>query len=529
MTAHLLLTLALALGQTPSTSSKPFKPTIKVRSTLPTAKTWNADMAAHLLRRAGFGGTPEQIALLAGMSREQAVEYLIRFDEVREEPLPIDIDYQRLPRGARRAGEKDAEIQKQIVQRQRNDQAQMARIINWWIETMTITPRPLQEKLVLFWHGHFTSGFREVKSSRALFNQNQLFRTYAAGNFRELVLAVTRDPAMIVYLNSHQNRRGKPNENYARELMELFTLGTGHYSEQDIKEAARALTGISLDLETGDYMFRPRMHDDGIKTFMGKRGDFKDEDIIDIILAQPAAAEHLAIRLWTFFAYEEPEPKIVKPFAQAIRDAKFEMKPVLKAMFMCDAFYSDRARFTHVKSPVELVIGTLRMLEAPASDTDAMNFAMRAMGQQLFQPPNVKGWDGGASWITTSTLYNRYNSICRLIDGTDNDQSRRQRSMMRERIRETFGKEGERSDDDRLQPAYDPIPHLRAANLTTPEQIVDHYTQRLLQRPLASDRRAVLIETFVEEWKRARGDDDKAAAIRGLIKLIVSMPEYQLS
>ncbi len=533
MIAHLLIAFTLAFGQSPPSSNKPWKPTIKVRTGLPTAKTWDDDKAAHLLRRAGFGGTPEQINLLAGMSREQAVEYLICFDQIAETPLPIDIDYQRLPRGGPKGGENDPTFQQRLAQRMRSDQAQMGKVINWWIETMTVSPRPLQEKLVLFWHGHFTSGFREVKSSRAMYEQNQLFRSSATGNFRELVLAVTHDPAMILYLNSQQNRRGKPNENYARELMELFTLGTGHYTEQDIKESARALTGISLDMETGEYTFRRRMHDDGVKTFMGRTGNFKDEDIIDIILAQPAAAEHLARRLWTFFAYEDPEPKIVKAIAQVLRDSKYELKPALKAMFMCDAFYSEKARFTRIKSPVELVIGTLRMLETPAADTEAMNVAMRAMGQQIFQPPSVKGWDGGPSWITTSTLYNRYNTICRLIDGTDNDQTRRQRRMMRERLIDSFGKEGEMmagAGEGQLQPAYDPMVVVRANHLVTVEQIVDAFLQRLLQRPLASDRRAVLIETFKDDWKRGKGDDEtKAAAIRGLIKLIVSMPEYQLS
>ncbi|HUN82511.1 MAG TPA: DUF1800 domain-containing protein [Phycisphaerae bacterium] len=522
-------------GQKPEASKHPvtkkWSPKIKVHSGLPTSKSWDAEMAAHLLRRAGFGGTPAQVNFLAGMSREQAVEYLINYDEIPFQPISIDVTPQWMPRG-RPNEEKNANFQQQLMARQKSDMQQMQAIIGWWIRMMAESPRPLQEKLTLFWHGHFTSGFREVKSSRAMYLQNQLFREKGEGNLRNLLIAVTHDPAMILYLNTNQNHKGKPNENYARELMELFTMGTGHYSEQDIKEAARALTGIGIDPEKGESAFHSRQHDGTVKTFLGHTGNFGADDVIDIILAQPATAEHIAKRMWTFFAYENPEERVVRALAQVLRDSHYELKPMLKVMFMCDAFYNDKARFTHVKSPSELLIGTLRILEIAPMDTAGMNYSMRAMGQQLFQPPNVKGWDGGFSWITTSTLYNRYNMICSLIDGNDNQQTRQRRAMMRESAQASLGKEApmmKSAEEEQLQPTFDPMNIVRAENLLTEDQIVDYFSLRLLQRPISDDRRGVLIESFKGDWKKSKGHEDrKAAAIRQLIKLIVSMPEYQL-
>jgi uncharacterized protein (DUF1800 family) len=535
MLNSLLFAWLLATGWPPPTpqhtAAKKWAPTIKVRSGLPTAKSWDADMAAHLLRRAGFGGTPAQVQFLAGMSREQAVEYLINFDEIAFEPIPISVTPQWIPRPGK-GEENTAPFQQRVMARQRADMQQMQSIIAWWIRMMAESPRPLQEKLTLFWHGHFTSGFREVKSSRAMYLQNQLFRERGEGNLRDLLIAVTHDPAMIMYLNTNQNRKGSPNENYARELMELFTMGAGHYSEKDIKEAARALTGIGIDPEKGEAAFHPRQHDDGVKTILGRSGNFGADHVVDIILAQPATAEHIARRMWTFFGYENPEDRVVRALAQVLRDSQYEIKPLLKAMFMCDAFYGDKARFTHVKSPAELLIGTLRTLEIAPMDTVGMNHAMRSMGQQLFQPPNVKGWDGGFSWITTSTLYNRYNTICTILDGNDNQQTRQRRAMMREAAQSSLGKEAPMmmsGEEDRFQPAYDPMIVIHAEGLMTDEQVVDYFTHRLLQRPISDDRRAVLLEAFNQDWKHGKVNDaQRAAAIRQLLKLIVSMPEYQL-
>ncbi len=500
---------------------------------LQVGKEWTPDHAAHLLRRAGFGGTPAQIEYLANLGREKAVAYLVDYESVPFDPIPVKIDPIGEPIRKLYAGKDREEIQKLQAERRRADQLQLQRVSQWWIETMVATPRPLQEKMVLFWHGHFTSGHREVKSSRALYIQNELFRKHATGNFKTLVNAVTRDPAMILYLNTQQNVRGKPNENYARELMELFTLGEGNYTESDIKEAARALTGIKVRPESGTSFVARRQHDEGKKTIFKKTGNFDADDVVNIVLDQPAASRHIVKRLWTFFAHEDPSPEVIEGLARVLRDNKFELKPVLKAMFAADAFYSDRARFTHIKSPVELMVGTARMLDVRAADLLALERGLRGMGQQLFQPPNVKGWDGGEAWITTSTLYNRYNAPALLVFGTNDREYQQQRRRLNRIMEETVGREGMMMEGAGLattQPPYDPIAFVMQEKLTTPESVVDSYLRRLLQRPIASERRTVLIESLTSELKNTSVSDAAAApAIRGLIHLILSMPEYQLS
>jgi len=521
MNAMMALAVAIGLGTAPAAEDP-----------LHTSETWTRPQAAHLLRRAGFGGTPEQIDFLAGLGREGAVDYLVDYAQVADKPLSVRIDPHPKPLRWTHPDLSPQELQKLRQQRRQADRRQFGRIVGWWIKTMVASPRPLQEKLVLFWHGHFTSGYREVRSSRAMYFQNQLFRRRAAGNFRDLLLDVTKDPAMVHYLNTDQNRKGRPNENYAREVMELFTLGPGHYTERDVKEAARALTGIGIDRATGQTVFRGKQHDYLSKMFLGRTGNFDANDIIDIILQQTAAPEFLARKLWTFFAYEDPNEQIVKALAKVLRDNNYELKPLLKAMFSCDAFYSDRAMFTHVKSPVELLVGTLRMLEIKPADTHLMAEGLRALGQQLMQPPNVAGWDGGLRWINTSTLLDRYNFMGRLLEGNDNPLERRRRDRRRKRVLESLGDQAKLADDDfpPLQTAYDPMPLIKSQKLRSGGAVVDYFVNRLLQRPIAPERRRALIDALMPHvnWRNFQSPSN-AAGIRGMIHLIMSMPEYQMS
>lgn len=492
---------------------------------------WSRDHASHLLRRAGFGGTPAQIDFLAGLGRDDAVKYLVDFEHVEEAPIPLELQRYRGMIRELRSLDRDARQKKRMALQQAG-RLQFGRVTRWWVETMVSSSRPLQEKLVVFWHGHFTSGFREVKSSSALYDQNQLFRRRAHGNFRDLLLDVTEDPAMILYLNTQQNRKGKPNENYARELLELFTMGTGNYTERDIKEAARAFTGISIDPNTGKAMYRSRQHDYGKKSFLGRTGDHEPADIIDIILEQPATAEFLARKFWAFFAYEAPSDEIVRELAAVLRKNKYEIKPMLTAMFASDAFYGERARFTHIKSPIELLVGTMRVLEIPPLDTEGMVVGLRAMGQMPMQPPNVKGWDGGETWITSSTLFNRFNVLGKLISGTENAQTMRARERRVRRVRNSLASQGIDVGDENVspsQPPFDPMPLVRASKVNSVDELVDCFVSRLLQRRISSERRATLIEAVRPRLKKEIGDARNADAIRGLIHLIVSMPEYQLS
>lgn len=503
---------------------------------LATSNTWSKGHAGHLLRRAGFGGTPEQIEFLAGLGREKAVAYLVNFKVTADTGVPFELSPPPPPiRESHPNADRD-EIQRLRALERRADRLQLDRLAGWWLSKMVSTPRPLQEKMTLFWHGHFTSGFREVQSSRAMYIQNELFRQMAAGSFRDLLLEVSRDPAMILYLNTQQNSKRNPNENYARELLELFTMGVGHYSEQDIKEAARAFTGIRLDRRTCEVSFRRRQHDSGEKTLLGRTGDFQPADVIAIILDQPATAEFMSRKIWEFFAYEDPEAPIVLALASVFRQSEYDVKALLQAMFRSDAFYSDRARFTHIKSPVELIVGTMRALETPVVNHMTLLEQLRVMGQTLLQPPNVKGWDGGIAWINTSTLFNRYNAPMHIVFGNDNPRFRRGLRRRQKQLEETFGGEAPIMMDMgtdtsiRPQPAYDPMPVISERDLSSAEAVVDHFVERLLQRSIDPARRKSLVEVLEQKIdSRNIARPDNADGIRALIHLIVSMPENQLS
>ena len=246
----------------------------------------------------------------------------------------------------------------------------------------------LQEKLTLFWHGHFTTSAKDEKVATLVWNQNELHRRMAAGNFREYVKAISRDPAMLDYLNNTQNNKQHPNENYARELMELFTLGIGNYTEDDIKNSARSFTGWTHDGD--DFVFRRFDHDEGTKTFMGRRGNFNGDDIIEMILAHPACAPYIASRMWKFFAYEEPEDGLAESLGGMLKDSGWELRPVIRTMFTSKAFYQPRAIGSQIKSPVELVVGTIRLLGLNTPNAQQLVFAMNQMGQVPLQPPNVQ-------------------------------------------------------------------------------------------------------------------------------------------
>jgi uncharacterized protein (DUF1800 family) len=284
---------------------------------------------------------------------------------------------------------------------------------------MLVTRSPLTERMTLFWHNHFVSSQQKVRFARLMYQQNATLRANALGSFATLLHEASKDPAMLVYLDTAQSRKGQPNENFAREVMELFTLGEGQYSEADIKEAARAFTGWSLDRETGRYMFRPGAHDTGVKTVLGRSGAFDGDAVLDIILSKPQASEFITAKLWREFVSPAPDPVEVKRIAQIFRGRDYDIKAAMRALLMSDAFWAAGNRGTLVKSPVELVVGTLRQLGvAPGS---AMPFAVVAagMGQNLFSPPNVKGWPGGEAWINSSSLLARKQFLDRLARADD--------------------------------------------------------------------------------------------------------------
>lgn len=298
-----------------------------------------------------------------------------------------------------------------VMERNRNRRKNLIALQTWWLQRMIASPAPLQEKMTLFWHGRFTSSPEKGTSAQELLLQNQLFRQYALGNARDLTLHVSQDPAMLRYLDNNVNDRAHPNENYARELMELFTLGIGNYTEQDVRESARAFTGWTFRRNpdgTGSFYINRAQHDDGVKTFLGQSGNFDGGDIVRIIFRQPAAATFLAKKLLAFFVYMDPEPALVDRVAGLIAKHDFNLQPVMSTLLRSNVFFSDRAYRALVKSPVEFVVGTHQLFGVP--DVAPIELAMlRSMGQVLFYPPNVKGWDGGAAWLNSQTILTREN------------------------------------------------------------------------------------------------------------------------
>jgi uncharacterized protein (DUF1800 family) len=269
--------------------------------------------------------------------------------------------------------------------------------------------------MTLFWHNHFVSSQQKVRVARFMYTQNALLRAHALGNFGSQLHAVAKDPAMLIYLDTAQSRKTQPNENFAREVMELFTLGEGRYQEQDIKEAARAFTGWSIDRETGQYLFRPGAHDYGVKTVLGTSGRFDGDAVLDVLLARPETSEFVTAKLWREFVSPEPVAREVQRIAQLFREQNLDVKIALRALLLTDAFWAAENRGALVKSPVELVVGTLRQLELTPTAAAPFAIAATGMGQALLSPPNVKGWPGGDVWINSTTLLARKQFLDRLV------------------------------------------------------------------------------------------------------------------
>lgn len=371
--------------------------------------------ARHLLSRTGFGGTGEEIRALSSLSYAQAVES--RLAGFRQSPLTPAPDWvdERPPDPAR---------YKIPGAKERKERAKMLRerameLKAWWYREMLETSSPFTERMTLFWHNHFTSSARKVRWPPLLYRQNQLLRQHASGNFGDLLRDISRDPAMLLYLDNARSRKGNPNENFARELLELFTLGEGHYSEADVNAAARAFTGWTIDRRKGAFRFVPRWHDNGEKTFLGQSGNLDGDDIIRILLEQEQVAIHITGKLWRAFVSPEPDPGEVRRLANIFRDANYAMQPLLRAMLLSQPFRDARNRGTLVKSPVDFLVGSMRQLGLRYDDGEWLAMAGRRLGQDLFDPPNVKGWPGGNRWITSDTLLARRQLASRLTRGME--------------------------------------------------------------------------------------------------------------
>ncbi|MDQ2767330.1 MAG: DUF1800 domain-containing protein, partial [Gemmatimonadota bacterium] len=315
--------------------------------------------ARHLLNRTGFGATDAEVREYAPLERSQAVERILastRREASLQPPPFVDTPFEPYARFKQMSAD-----ERKAAQRRRFEQGFELRA--WWMREMIATPSPLTERMTLFWHGHFATSQQKVRASQLMYRQNALLRREALGNFATLLHAVAKDPAMLVYLDNAANRKQAPNENFAREVMELFTLGEGRYGEQDVKEAARAFTGWSLDRDTGEFTFRSVWHDYGDKTVLGKSGPFDGDQVLDILLARPETAEFLSTKLWREFVSRNPDPREVARWASILRDARYELKPLMRAILTSQAFWSADNRGALIKSPVDLVVGTLRTFE----------------------------------------------------------------------------------------------------------------------------------------------------------------------
>lgn len=384
-----------------------------------------AQGAKLLLTRAGFAPSAADVAEVARLTQAAAVDRLlagVRTTAVTPSPAWIDERFIP-PRELRSMSDeaRKAELQKQI--RMGLD------LRGWWMREMVATPSPLTERMTLFWHNHFVSAQPKVRYSQLMYRQNVLLRQHALGRFDQLLHAVAKDPAMLIYLDSATNRRGSPNENFAREVMELFTLGEGKYSEDDIKQAARAFTGWSIDLDSGNYMFRRLLHDGGEKTVFGKTGNFDGDAVLDIILAQPAVAEFIVRKLWCEFVSPQPDEVRVKRIAAQFRASGWNIAQPVRALLLQPEVIARDEDNALVKSPADLVVGFVRQSEGELRQPVAAAVALAGMGQNLFSPPNVRGWPGGDAWINTNTLLARKRFLERGLGGSPSSKPAAEISM----------------------------------------------------------------------------------------------------
>jgi uncharacterized protein (DUF1800 family) len=484
---------------------------------------WNYETAAHLLNRAGFGGPPEEITRLTDLGHEAALSSLLDYEKI---PDPTPNPVWAVPDLGRAERQKAIQAlppeEKKLAQQaeQRTQAQQIIELRGWWLDRMARGPRPFQEKMVLFWHGHFATSYEKVRDAYYMWRQNDLFRRFGTDYWLRLLIEAGQDPAMLIWLDQAQSRKEHPNENYAREVMELFTLGEGHYAEKDVTEAARALTGWSLDRQMEQFVNRPLFHDNGSKTFLGLTGNLTGEDVMAQIVRQPQAAVFITGKLWNYFAGQMPSPELNNALADAFIKSARRFKPFLRVMFSSEEFYSESVLRNQVKSPVQWLVGTARVLQCdlpPAFISAAM---LRSLGQDLFAPPNVKGWDGGITWITTNTLLERYNDAATLVQGTT-------QQLTASDFARKPGGPGGIVQEKAAQRVH--IGGVDVEKILTPEEradknrLVASLQHRLLQSTFSNKQDQALREFLDSRPKLADAD------IGNVIRLVMSTPEYQVT
>lgn len=509
--------------------------------------SWTIFEAAHLLNRAGFGGSPGEIKALHALGRTKAVDSLLNPEEPVEAIAPPEWskperagelfnEYREVVREADEKAkglphEEAAQMRRkarQMAQRKRNDMGLEAQA--WWFRKILETKAPLREKMTLFWHDHFATSFQKVKQPAMLVRQNELFREHAFGDFRALTKEVALDPAMMLYLDSQNSKKGAPNENFAREVMELFTLGEGNYTEDDIREAARAFTGYRIDRRTATVTLQKRQWDGEVKTIFGKAGRFDGAGVVDLIFRQKAAGRYLPAKLWEYFVAENPSEGTVEALAVEFRGAKYEVKPLLRGIFLSKEFYSEAVMRNQIKPPVQFLVQMLKQLEISEPPVGFPLAGQRELGQQLFSPPNVAGWDWGKAWINTNTLLARYNLAGFLTKGSDEKAGLAANDggdgMMMEdggRMKAVANVRGRMRARDWAGPDYEKIaPRPLREN---PGDLVDALIFRFFQGPVPEKARG----SFVEYAIAKKGVIFTNKEVAELVHLMLSTPYYQLS
>ncbi|MCI0693407.1 DUF1800 domain-containing protein [candidate division KSB1 bacterium] len=502
---------------------------------------WTWEKARHLLFRAGFGGKREEIETALRKGLPGAIDELLSGPtRARPEPQWLEEDKKIDPREIRRMGEEE----RKLLQKRNNQHTR--ELQGGWLQFMIAAPTPadmLHEKMVFFWHSHFATSAQKVKATPFLYNQLKLFHQHALGNFGDLLRAIIRDPAMLRYLDNDQNRKGQPNENLARELMELFSLGPGNYTEQDIREGARALTGYSL--ESYQFRYRPFQHDAGSKTILGRTGNFSGDDFVEIILEQPACAEFMARKLWVYFAgadspstvlsnklgaSENPQEEVIKTLAGKFREAKYDVKKLLCEIFSHPEFYSVEVMGTQIKSPIQLVAGTARTLELAVSNAEFYSRMLFTMGQVPYLPPNVKGWPGGSAWIDTSRLVTRYTFGEIIAEGKiPEEMDPRSQGDVDLRDPNTTAEERRlKLQQRRMMPPrnlrvdFDAEKFVGSAS--SPAEIIEAITRVLLAVIPSADERKVLIANL----EKALAQKSREEALQRAVGDVMLLPAYQL-
>ncbi len=463
------------------------------------AEPWNRKWAAHLYRRAGFGASLDELIVAVKSGHEATIHLLLKGHVEAAGLLPTLLD-----------GFADAAA--------REDGG--AKIRDHWLYCMWHGRHPLREKLTLFWHNHFATSIAKVRGTGLMLRQNRLLREYALGKFGPFLQAMSRDSAMLLWLDSNSNVKGKPNENYAREVMELFSLGVGNYTEKDIREAARAFTGWHTDSKT--FRFKPDLHDGGSKTILGKTGNWDGGDVVKIILEQPAAAKFLVGKLYEHFVSETPPPAgLLDPLAESFRKSDYDIAALMKTMLSSKWFFSANAFRKRIKSPVEFVLGAVRLVyreyEERHSDREPLLFDrltpwITAMAQNLFAPPNVKGWPGGRTWLNTSTMLERSNFAASLASGS---------------LWAPKGVEVGFSVVDGVPPAkaYDPARVVADFDPARTADIVNTLLEVHLPGGIRPESEQKLV-AFLADGKPA--GPARLARIRETVHAILTLPDYQL-